>query len=172
MRIERDRVRASAWTLVVAALAACGESSPAFVPQPFEEGAGTVVGPPTVLDAQTVKVRGHKIRLWGIEAPSADHACGEATGERWPCGREAASALKAWIHGRSLNCSPRGRFQGETVMLCRISGMDVSEWMVREGWAVDCPEQSDGQYGDSERSAAKGRRGLHRAGVMALTGCR
>lgn len=172
MPTVRYRCQTSACLLAVAALTACDGSSTPFASQPFEGGGGTIVGPPTVIDGQTVKVRRQRIRLWGIHAPRAGAVCKAAGGEPWPCGAEAASALKKRVNKRSLNCSPRGRFQGETVMLCRLHGMDVSEWMVREGWAVDCPEQSDGQYGDFEWSAAKGRRGLHRAGVETLGGCR
>ena len=48
---------------------------------------GEIAGTATVVDGDTVKIRGIRIRLHGIDAPESKQQCRRANGERWRCGR-------------------------------------------------------------------------------------
>lgn len=54
--------------------------------------AKTLVGVASVIDGDTIEIRGEKIRLHGIDAPESGQRCHRSDGE-WACGQQAALAL-------------------------------------------------------------------------------
>jgi endonuclease YncB( thermonuclease family) len=95
-----------------------------------------LIGPATVVDADTLLVAGQRVRLDAADAPEMRQAC-ERGGVSWSCGRDAAEALRRFIGGRALHCEPRGRDRFDRVLaLCRAGGDDIAAWLVSEGLAV------------------------------------
>jgi endonuclease YncB( thermonuclease family) len=95
-----------------------------------------IQGPAQVVDGDTVTVAGERIRLFGVDAPEARQMC-ERDGQPWRCGAEAGAALRAFLAGTPVSCTPvdRDRF-GRVVARCTAAGQDVGAWLVSEGMAV------------------------------------
>ncbi len=67
-----------------------------------------VAGIPTVIDGDTIEVRGQRIRLHGIDAPESRQFC-RRDGKPWQCGKDAANALADKIARRTGTCEDLGR---------------------------------------------------------------
>lgn len=150
--------------LIVAIVAAIGggvrewHSRPP-IPPPQQTG-GVIAGFPRVVDGDSLEVAGHRIRLFGIDAPEGRQDCRDAQGHTYACGRDARSALAAAIGGQSVSCKPVGESYDRNVSLCTVNGRDLSEAMVRSGHALELRRFSNGRYADAEREARNARRGL------------
>ena len=124
-------------------------------------GSVTLSGTPRVIDGDTLKVNGARVRLHGIDAPESVQTC-IADGRRWRCGQRAASALAQRISGGSVSCKERARdAYGRMVAMCRAGGKDLNAWLVSEGWALAYRSYSL-DYVDEEASARIARRGVWR----------
>ena len=62
---------------------------------------------------------------------------------------------------RPVSCAPVSLDQhGGTVATCRVDGVDLGEWLVRQGLALDWPRYSSGRYRDAENDPARTGRGI------------
>ncbi|HUG61576.1 MAG TPA: hypothetical protein VMP03_07005 [Methylomirabilota bacterium] len=95
------------------------------------------------------------VRLFGIKAPGFRDVCTDQNGAEWKCGARARAELARLIRNRSVACvivddtnpvEPLGR--------CRVGVYDLSEWMVRYGWA----DPAEGAGPTLEEAAAEARR--------------
>lgn len=115
-------------------------------------------GPFTVVDGDTLAVRGERLRLAGLDAPEIDQSCERPDGTPWPCGRVARARLSALLAGTAPEC--RGRTvdrYGRPLVTCVIDGESLNARLVREGLALATGSPA---Y-HAEQAAAKGeRRGL------------
>jgi endonuclease YncB( thermonuclease family) len=119
----------------------------------------SITGRASVIDGDTIEIRGQRIRLHGIDAPESNQIC-EADGRQYRCGRRAATALYEFIDGRTVECekvSTDG--YGRVAATCTVRGDDMGAHMVREGWAIAYRRYSDA-YVSLERDAEAARRGL------------
>lgn len=100
------------------------------------------------------------VSLAGIEAPAFDRTCTDEAGKSWRCGARARAELARLIGGRAVRCvfadggdplAPVGR--------CRVGTINLSEWMIRQGWASPAPDAPAAFSADHERARA-GARGL------------
>jgi endonuclease YncB( thermonuclease family) len=98
--------------------------------------AGTISGPATVVDGDTIEVQGSRIHLYGIDAPETAQSCETAKGREYRCGREAAQALGARIAGVVVTCERRESAAGRVSGICHAQGEDLSAWMVGQGYAL------------------------------------
>ena len=91
-----------------------------------------------IVDGDTIRIGGVRIRLDGIDAPEWDQTCADANGRTWACGRAATRALRDRTRGKDLSCLPRATDRyGRIVAVCSLAdGTDVNAWLVRQGWAV------------------------------------
>ena len=122
--------------------------------------ADSVEGPARVIDGDTLVIGTRRIRLVGMDAPERDQICQDATGQGWPCGEEAASALRHLLGPREVSCRITGRDSyGRDLGHCATRHIDLGDWMVREGWAIPT---GDGQerHGSARRQAETGRKGV------------
>ena len=117
-----------------------------------------------VIDGDSLTVRQDgtalSIRLSGIDAVEYRQDCARDAG-RWPCGREARSALEKLVGLGPLHCdlSAKDRY-ARTLAACRTrpfpDGSDLGAEMVRLGWAVATSDA----YMVEEAEAQAQRRGI------------
>ncbi len=114
-----------------------------------------VSGRASVIDGDSIVVRGVEIRLLGVDAPERDQMC-TRNGAEWPCGTRASENLRNQLHGKIVTCSGNERDVHDRLLaICKVHDSDLNRLLVREGWAV-----SYGRYFDEERAAKKTRRGI------------
>ena len=104
---------------------------------PMPAVASDLVGVASVIDGDTLEIRGVRIRLHGIDAPESRQLCRRSSGDEWRCGQQAALALSDRIGRRTINCSVRDvdRYD-RAIAVCRQGNQDLNRWLVSEGWAV------------------------------------
>lgn len=123
----------------------------------------TVVGRASVVDGDTIKIHGERIRLWGIDAIEGNQTC-NVDGQVWQCGRHAAYGLSLYLEGQTVNCRERNKDQyGRTVATCIARSTDVSSWLVREGLALDYKRYSGGAYAAEQSNAKREKKGVWRS---------
>jgi endonuclease YncB( thermonuclease family) len=123
--------------------------------------ADNVSGQASVIDGDTLEIHGTRIRLWGIDAPESNQLCRGDDSTQYRCGAKAASDLDSFLNKRSINCVPVSLDQyGRTLAVCSIGGVDLAEWLVRNGLALDWPQYSNGRYDKAQRDADHAGRGI------------
>lgn len=151
MRVVRGTLRALPLALAAGLLAA-------------PVNAQSLVGVAEVVDGDTLAIRGERtrIRLYGVDAPEGRQTCDDAQGRRYLCGSRAADALASLIgrNGR-VSCREEDRDRyGRSVAVCEAGGREINGELVRQGWAVEYGQYSDGRYADGEAEARNAKRGL------------
>ncbi len=120
-----------------------------------------LTGQASVIDGDTIEIHGMRIRLWGIDAPESTQLCRGADSDLYRCGAKAANDLDAFIAQRPVSCKPVSQDQyGRTVATCSVGGIDLGEWLVRGGLALDWPQYSRGQYEAAQRAADRAGQGI------------
>ena len=128
---------------------------------PVALSAAEVTGKARVTDGDSLRVAGHRIRLFGIDAPEADQTCISPAGVTWNCGTEAARVLQDRIRGQRITCALRGKDDwGRDLAICYLDGRNLNAWLVEEGWAFAFRRYSM-MFDLEEKSAAVNNRGLH-----------
>lgn len=106
-----------------------------------------------VIDGDTFYLQGTSIRLWGIDAPERETAQGP----------DSTRTLQLLVRGRAVDCMPVSRSHDRLVASCTTNGRDLSQAMVRLGWARDLPNKSGHRYAQDEADARQARRGIWKA---------
>lgn len=90
-----------------------------------------------VVDGDTIRLDGEKIRLWGVNAPEMSTTEGE----------KAKAYLEKYLADKDVVCYPTSvdRY-GRTVAMCYVGNTDIACHMVNRGHAEDWPMFSDGYY--------------------------
>src|ERR1700742_3424228 len=97
----------------------------------------------SVIDGDTLEIHGSRSRLWGIDAPESSQLCRGEDSLQSRCGAKAANDLDSFIASRPVSCIPISLDQyGRTVAMCSVGGVDLGEWLVRHGLALDWPQYS------------------------------
>jgi endonuclease YncB( thermonuclease family) len=119
------------FTCLAVVAAAWSPSSLVIAPNDPKD-ARTLFGAPTVVDGDTLKIAGERIRLHGIDAPELRQTCADG----WPAGDAARRALVGLVAAGTPHCD-RGTTDryGRTVAICRVNGDDIGVAMVRQGFA-------------------------------------
>jgi len=118
-----------------------------------------MLGTATVIDGDTLRFGDETIRLYGIDAPESQQTC-KREAVAWPCGQEAANALKRYIADEQLVCQPKALdAYDRTVAVCRVNGRDLSQALVESGYAIALTERTT-DYSASEQAAQSARRGI------------
>jgi len=118
-----------------------------------------LTGRASVVDGDTLEMRGERVRLWGVDAFESRQLCQRSSGT-YRCGQVAANSLDARLAGRAVSCEPVGRPDryGRTVARCRVEDQDLGAWLVENGHALDYPRYSQGRYArEQQRAQAAGR---------------
>lgn len=98
----------------------------------------TLTGVPSVNDGDTITIKNHHIRIYGIDA--------EELGE--PHGERARLALIGLVGVLPITCVSTGHTSHQRIIArCRThTGADIGEALVRAGHALDCKKYSGGVY--------------------------
>ncbi len=116
---------------------------------------------PVVEAAGLLRTADGEIRLAGIDVPALDLQCG-AGDAAWPCGRMARTALRQFIRGRAIECTPADSESGDPPeRRCTVGGADIAAWLVEHGWATARADR----YGPVGEQARSDRRGLWQASL-------
>jgi endonuclease YncB( thermonuclease family) len=115
-----------------------------------------IVGQASVIDGDTLEIRGIRIRLFGIDAPESDQTCHDDDGKLYRCGQKAANDLSEFIGAKTVSCAPQDidRY-GRTVAVCSVATIDTADWLVRKGLAFDWPQYSKGRYAGAQKEAER-----------------
>jgi endonuclease YncB( thermonuclease family) len=108
-----------------------------------------------VIDGDTIEIHGTRVRLFGIDAPEHDQLCSDRYGARYRCGQVASNALAGFIGRQAVACVEvdRDRYR-RTVAVCSVGQVDLADWLVRAGLAIDWPRYSKGDYAPTEAGRA------------------
>ncbi|WP_128292108.1 thermonuclease family protein [Afifella aestuarii] len=108
---------------------------------------------PVVAGLGKIESGEHSVRLAGIEPLAPDASCGKPA---WPCGMMGRSALRRLIRARAIDCTiPAGAETLPETTSCRLSDIDLGEWLVSQGWA----KATAARYQDAETAAKRDKRG-------------
>ena len=132
----------------------------ALIVFPASSFAQSVAGKAKVVDGDSLEIREHRIRLWGVDAPEFKQKC-VRNKERWGCGYAATDALRRHLEGATVKCVTVDKDDyGRLVAKCSVNQRSVNEWLVREGWAMDYTRYSKGAYAGAQAKARSARRGI------------
>jgi endonuclease YncB( thermonuclease family) len=125
------------------------------------KAADDLTGHASVVDGDTLEIHGTRIRLWGIDAPESSQLCRGEDSLQYRCGAKAANDLDAFIARRPVSCIPISLDQyRRTVATCSVGDVDLGEWLVRNGLAIDWPQYSKGEFDAIQREAEHAGRGI------------
>lgn len=127
---------------------------------PKAPNAQELSGTASVIDGDTLEIRGTRVRLHGVDAPESSQTCKDGSGKHYRCGQQAALKLSEFIVRRPVACSGRDidRY-GRIIAVCTIGAVDLGEWLVREGLAVAYRRYSL-DYVAAEQNARVAKRGI------------
>jgi len=121
--------------------------------------AETVVGRATVIDGDTLDIRGTRIRLHGVDAFESAQLCQGADGKPYRCGQRAALALADRIGTASVSCEKTDIDRHKRIVaVCSARGEDLNAWLVSEGHAL-AYRQYGKDYVPQEDAAQGAKRG-------------
>lgn len=122
----------------------------------------SISGRAHVVDGDSLEINNVSIRLFGIDAPEGRQYCQTQTGEDWPCGRQASSALRRFINNRQVTCERQDTDQyGRMVGVCSVDGTNLNGWMAANGHAM-AYRKFTRDYIDEEQNAKAAKIGLWR----------
>ena len=98
-----------------------------------------------VTDGDTIRIKGKKIRFFGIDAPEKKQQCKKpwltisfiSFSKNYPCGQISTDKLKKKINNKLLICkwSNKDRYK-RYIAECFKDKTNINAWMVRNGYAV------------------------------------
>jgi endonuclease YncB( thermonuclease family) len=142
--------------IVMQSLQAPSPSTTTTVPPtsitPATNSGEILAGQASVIDGDTIDIHGTRIRFSGIDAPESGQTC-EAGGTSYRCGQRAALALSDFIGNHTVSCNKIGTDRYRRVIArCFAAGIDLSSWMVLNGWAIAYRKYSMDYVADEDRA--------------------
>ena len=129
--------------------------------------AADVTGVPKIRDGDQIQIGNSRIRLDGIDAPSADQLCLNNTGERWTCGVAARDELIKHVGSKSWSCHVKTTDRrGRIVARCEVEGEDIQKWLVASGWALSYARISH-DYDVDEKASREAKAGMWQGAFIA-----
>jgi endonuclease YncB( thermonuclease family) len=130
--------------------------------------AADITGIPKIRDGDQIQIGTSRIRLGGIDAPSADQLCLNNNGERWTCGVAARDELIKHVESKPWSCHVRQApdRRGRIVARCDVDGEDIQKWLVTSGWALAYVRFSH-DYDADEKVAREAKAGMWQGAFIA-----
>ncbi len=117
------------------------------------------VGTASIIDGDTLEIRGQRFRLFGIGAPESQQNC-KKDGAAYLCGKEAAFALSDMIGQQTVTCEKQDIDPYQRIVaICYVGQTEINRWMVANGHALAYRHYSD-RYVLDEQSAKSGKLGI------------
>jgi len=126
-----------------------------------------VSGNAHIIDGDTIKINGKKIRLFGIDAPELKQKCGW-----WDCGKEAKWWLELLVQNKIITCFYKKKDKYRRILgICHFgkpneipvqlmtAQFEINGWMVQMGLAIAYKRYSD-RYAKLENDAKKNKMGI------------
>jgi endonuclease YncB( thermonuclease family) len=89
-----------------------------------------------VVDAGTLRVRDHVVRLLGVDPPVRGATCRTSDGTGMDCGAVASNALAALVRETPVACRLNGHDDfGRSFAVCDASGRELNRAVIAAGWA-------------------------------------
>ena len=116
-----------------------------------------------ILDGDTIKLNGRRIRLYGIDAPERGQHCRDQNAEPYACGTDSAYHLWEMLQHERLWCEliQVDRYNRELAICKTRSGDDIGAHQVRDGMAIAYTRYTN-QYRHEQAEAKAAARGLWR----------
>lgn len=150
--------------MVLAAVLQQGAPSAAGVQQYIAEN--IMLSDVKVTDGDTIRVKGQRYRLFGIDAPESKQTCNKADGSKWGCGSVARTALFEMVNGQDIRCDVTGNDKyGRGVAVCYAGNVELNREMVKQGMAVAYTQYSK-RYLAEEQTAKAGKMGIWQGRFM------
>jgi endonuclease YncB( thermonuclease family) len=93
-----------------------------------------------VIEGDTVEIDGTHIRLLDMDGPESEQVCRPYDSLQYQCGARSANERAVFIAGRPIDCAPVSLDQyGQTFAVCSVKGVDLGDWLVLNGLALDWP---------------------------------
>ena len=135
-----------------------GKSSTIKKHEPMPRGVNLVV-----VDGDTLRVNGIRVRLRGIDAPESGQSCRDAKGKPYACGKWATEVLTLLAAGGArceLAGDERDRY-GRWIADCfGAGGANINAAMVKAGYALAYRQYSM-TYASQEDTARTSKKGMH-----------
>jgi len=119
-----------------------------------------------IIDGDTIKINGEKIRFSGIDAPKNYFKGKKQTfslkKKKVFCGEISKKKLKEKIGNNTVNCvteKNKDKYK-RSIGECFINGESLSNYMVRSGYAFDWPRYSKGKYSKDQEYAKNNKLGI------------
>jgi endonuclease YncB( thermonuclease family) len=137
----------------------CGIALLSAMSGPVSAGTEEFVGKASVIDGDTIEIRGQRIRLEGFDAPESAQLC-YAGDQAVRCGQQAALYLDSLLDGKTVSCKSTSRDRYNRVLAtCSFDNVDVGAVMVENGQAVAYRRYSQ-RYIPHEARAQAAARGI------------
>lgn len=122
--------------------------------------AETITGRASIIDGDTIEIRGTRFRLQGVDTPESAQTCEDAAGKAYRCGQKASLALADKIGTANVECETitKDRY-GRSVAVCRLGSEDLNGWLVAQGWGMAYRKYSMA-YVSQEEAAKAAKRGI------------
>jgi endonuclease YncB( thermonuclease family) len=136
-----------------------------------------LTGKPVAVDGDTIKINNQRVRLFGIDSFEADQLCRDRDNKSYQCGFVASLVMMdvmASVETITCNVINTDRYK-RYVARCYFAtgvdgdaieagageaGSDVAAFMVAQGWALDWPHYSKGEYAGMQVAAARDKLGV------------
>jgi|GEM_PF-812054 len=94
-------------------------------------------GSASIIDGDTIRLGGKKIRLAGIDAPEYRQNCSNKNGSKYACGIQSTKQLKRLIGRNPVHCDKQALDQYKRVLaVCYAGEVNLNAEMVSTGWAI------------------------------------
>ena len=130
-----------------------------FISFSYSDEKNIIKGKAIVVDGDTVKIKGEKIRFGGIDAPESYYKGKKQTcikdNKKVFCGQISKEKLIEKIGNNSINCKiekNKDKYK-RSIGECFIKEESLSVFMVRNGYAFDWPYYSKGKFAKDQEYA-------------------
>jgi len=97
--------------------------------------------------------------LYAADVPGREYTCTYRNGQRWACGLRSYVALVNLIGSALIECKPKNILKPD-VIICDHNNIDLSEWMLRKGWAHLHDGVTEKRYVQAAKAAATAKIGM------------
>ena len=113
-------------------------------------------GAAIVVDGDTIKINGNRIRLLSIDTPETKQKCFDKNNKEYFCGKMATNFLRKIAHGRVVSCFYKERdVYNRYLGYCYLGDLFLNLEMVRNGMAVIYGYKKAGKEFVAARNEAK-----------------